>query len=195
MQQQKTNTPLLANGAATEEVKIVQPVSLRQGRGARLSFLGGRKKDQKSEQGRSAPHTNGDGPGNHHAHEDESGSTGRSRSLSKENVNRRSFFRTHSSPENTRPNTQVNGADMSLGGSGRMETSGMDWVTDSGGPRESSGVSGMPDKERVLSDQSSGGGGPGGMLNVGSVRKRLSLLRLGKKTSKGSGLMGSLDEE
>src|SRR5689334_9751243 len=31
------------NGAITEEATIVQPVSLRQGRGPRLSFLGGRK--------------------------------------------------------------------------------------------------------------------------------------------------------
>lgn len=30
---------------------------------------------------------------------------------------------------------------------------------------------------------------------VGNVRKRLSMLKLGKKSSKGSGLMGSLDEE
>lgn len=30
---------------------------------------------------------------------------------------------------------------------------------------------------------------------VGNVRKRLSMLKLGKKSSKGSVLMGSLDEE
>jgi hypothetical protein len=35
----------------------------------------------------------------------------------------------------------------------------------------------------------------GGARKVGNVRKRLSMLKLGKKSSKGSGLMGSLDEE
>ena len=34
-----------------------------------------------------------------------------------------------------------------------------------------------------------------GVKSIGSVRKRLSMLKLGKKASKGSGLMGSLDEE
>ena len=39
-----------------------------------------------------------------------------------------------------------------------------------------------------------GGGGGAGLIKRGSVRKRLSLLKLGKKSSKAA-LMGSLDEE
>ena len=54
-----------------------------------------------------------------------------------------------------------------------------------------------PSQASVKDDQSSegGGGGGGGLLTKkGSVRKRLSMLKLGKKSSR-AGLMGSLDEE
>ena len=96
----------------------------------------------------------------------------------------------------------------------------MDWVTDSGSGGMSPGGVGLgmvqpkesldggshrntfgPGGDKTFSDHSSSGGGgsSGGMLHVGSVRKRLSLLRLGssKKSlgSKGNGVMGSLDEE
>jgi len=188
-QPQKTGGPLLANGATTEEVKILQPISLRQGRGARLSFLGGRKKDAK-ENVPPLPHINGDG----HAYEDETSALSRSRSTGKENGNRRSFFRGHSSSENAvgRSGGYTNGTEMSPAtvGGGRVDQS-MDWVTDSGAARESTDATAV-DRERTLSDQGSGGGG---IQSLGSVRKRLSILRLGKKSSKGNGLMGSLDEE
>ncbi|KAK0634336.1 hypothetical protein B0T17DRAFT_502010 [Bombardia bombarda] len=219
-----TTSPLLTNGVKSEEVSIIQPVSLRNGRGARLSFLGGRKKDhpqqqqQQQQQSQQAPpkpessspyspvsppipqingdvanhHTNND---HHQAHEDESGdASSRSRSMSKDNSNRRSFFRSHSSDRRV----QVNGMDVSGGGGGA--NSGADWMTDSGGARESSDMSAL-DKEKMFlsSDHNGGGGGGGGgmggMLHVGSVRKRLSILRLGKKSSKGNGIMTSLDEE
>ncbi|RSL97621.1 hypothetical protein CDV31_012947 [Fusarium ambrosium] len=43
---------------------------------------------------------------------------------------------------------------------------------------------------------SSGGGGGGGSLGKkNSVRKRFSMLKIGRKSSKGNGMMGSLDEE
>ncbi|KAK0639107.1 hypothetical protein B0T16DRAFT_394897 [Cercophora newfieldiana] len=191
-QPQKTGGPLLANGASTEEVKILQPISLRQGRGARLSFLGGRKKDAK-ENAPPLPTLNGDT----YAHEDEASAISRSRSIGKENSNgnRRSFFRGHSSSENNAVGPRsggysTNGAEMSPAtvGGGRMDQS-MDWVTDSGNARESTDATAV---DKTLSDQ---GGTVGGIQSLSSVRKRLSILRLGKKSSKGNGLMGSLDEE
>lgn len=98
---------------------------------------------------------------------------------------------------------------------------GMDWVTDSSGVGGSTAVgggsaggyslgSGTPSaaeggggKGGIFVESTSaynGGGGGGGFAAMGagvggSVRKRLSILRLGKKSSKGSGMMGSLDEE
>lgn len=169
--------PLLANGATTEEVKIVQPVSLRQGRGARLSFLGSRKKDQAPAP--PVPQINGDHP------TEEESNLSRSRSVSKDNPNRRSFFRAHAPSESTRSN----GTEMSpaVPGGPRPDVSGVDWVSDLA-PRESGDPNAL-DKEKSQSDHS------GGMLHVGNVRKRLSILRLGKKSSRGNGGMGSLDEE
>ncbi|KAK4442243.1 putative dedicator of cytokinesis protein 1 [Podospora aff. communis PSN243] len=193
-QPQKTGGPLLANGATTEEVKILQPVSLRQGRGARLSFLGGRKKDAK-ENTPPVPQLNGD----HHHHEDEGSNLSRNRSIGKENGNRRSFFRGHSSSESNTAGARsagyTNGAEMSPATvrSGRIDHS-MDWVTDLGAARESTDATAV-DKERTLVASEHGSSTVGGMQSLGSVRKRLSILRLGKKSSKGNGLMVSLDEE
>jgi hypothetical protein len=70
----------------------------------------------------------------------------------------------------------VNGADVS----------GNDWVTESAG-RESSSYAPSADKENTDSSV--------GQSKTGSVRKRLSLLKLGRKTSKAGAAMGSLDEE
>ncbi|KAK0613299.1 hypothetical protein B0T14DRAFT_498830 [Immersiella caudata] len=193
-QPQKTGGPLLANGATTEEVKILQPVSLRQGRGARLSFLGGRKKDTK-ENTPPVPQINGD----NHAYENEGSNLSHSRSIGKENGNRRSFFRGHSSSDSNAAGARSagysNGTEMSPAtvGGGRIDQS-MDWVTDSGAARESTDATAV-DKERTLSSSEHGSSTVSGIQSLGSVRKRLSILRLGKKSSKGSGLMGSLDEE
>ncbi len=95
----------------------------------------------------------------------------RKRSQSRDNPNRLSFFRAHSSDK-----PQTNGHDLS---------GGTDWVTDSG-PRESTD-GGSLDKDRVAVD--------GGVAKMGSVRKRLSLLKLGRKASKGNDVMGAVDEE
>jgi dedicator of cytokinesis protein 3 len=156
---------VISNGTTAEDSSIVQPVSLRQGRGTRLSFLGGRKKEPQQTNGEPQP-LNGD---------IETAST-RSRSLSKDNLHRRSFFRSHSQDVVAQP---PNGNDTS------------DWVTDSGG-RESTETS-IAEKlarngEKMQQDQP-------GVVKMGSVRKRLSLLKLGKKNSKGGGVMNSVDEE
>jgi dedicator of cytokinesis protein 3 len=192
-QPQNLGGPLLANGATTGEVKIIQPISLRQGRGARLSFLGGRKKDQK-EGIPPVPQING----NSHAQEDESAGMSRSHGLGGDALNRRSFFRTtYSASENAvvRPPGHTNGhTEMSpatVGRSSRVDQS-MDWVTDSGLPRDSSDATAL-EKEKSFPDH--GSSGASGMLHMGGVKKRLSILRLGKKNSKGSGVMGSVDEE
>ncbi|KAK3320552.1 hypothetical protein B0T19DRAFT_361212 [Cercophora scortea] len=191
----------LTNGTIIDEVSIVQPVSLRQGRGARLSFLSGRKKDlPKAEPSPPpVPQINGtDHTGVGHQDDSATSTSSRSRShskdaanrsLSKEASNRRSFFRTTHSTASDRPSVQVNGADMSGG------ASGMDWVTDSGGPRESTDNSAIEREKAAMALSGPDHGGSGGMLHVGNVRKRLSILRLGKKSSKAGGLMTSLDEE
>lgn len=167
-QHHKSNSSNANNMSA--EVSTVQPVSLRQGRGARLSFLGGRKKDaqpgQTQTNGDQSQQLNGDA---------ETASSG-SRSLSKDNPNRRSFFRAHSSDDQRLPRNGTNGTD----------TSAPEWTTESM-PRES--------MDTAITEKHQSGGDLSGVKSIGSVRKRLSMLKLGKKASKGSGLMGSLDEE
>lgn len=167
-QHHKSNSSNANNMSA--EVSTVQPVSLRQGRGARLSFLGGRKKDaqpgQTQTNGDQSQQLNGDA---------ETASSG-SRSLSKDNPNRRSFFRAHSSDDQRLPRSGTNGTD----------TSAPEWTTESM-PRES--------MDTAITEKHQSGGDLSGVKSIGSVRKRLSMLKLGKKASKGSGLMGSLDEE
>ncbi|KAK3387312.1 hypothetical protein B0H63DRAFT_541581 [Podospora didyma] len=194
LQPQLSNGVPLTNGTGNEQVSLIQPITLRQGRGARLSFLGGRKKDQpKASSPPSLPQiplANGDGHRAAPPHEDESGSTA-GRSRSKDNPNRRSFFRsTPSSSDHTRPSVQINGGDASG-----------DWVTDSGEPRESldpdTSASVSLEREKAAAAAATAAAmvdhhSSGGMLNV---RKRLSILRLGKKSSRGNGLMTSLDEE
>jgi dedicator of cytokinesis protein 3 len=63
-------------------------------------------------------------------------------------------------------------------------------ATAPGGRRKSSDLS-----RTLSSKENSDPNAAGGERKVGNVRKRLSMLKLGKKSSKGSGLMGSLDEE
>ncbi|KAK1834532.1 hypothetical protein QBC39DRAFT_252207 [Podospora conica] len=154
--QPSLTSPLLTNGThATEEVKTVKPVSIRHGRGARLSFLGGgkhsSKKDSVSSPPPPVPQVNG-----HHHHQREESDLGGGAGAG----NRRSFFRHGGGGSSTGEYTLGSGADGK------------------GGMFFESGASAYS------------GGGVGG-----SVRKRLSILRLGKKSSKGSGMMGSLDEE
>jgi len=67
----------------------------------------------------------------------------------------------------------------------------MDWVTDSG-PRESTDGTTLDREKATLEGTGTGGGG---VVKMGSVRKRLSLLKLGRKASKGNDLMVAVDEE
>ncbi|KAL2759794.1 hypothetical protein ACRALDRAFT_1074067 [Sodiomyces alcalophilus JCM 7366] len=169
---QSSMAAVMSNGLSilSEEASVVQPVSIRPGRGARLSLLGGRKRDPSS-----SPQTNGDKSG---AHENGEVLNGRSKSMDRDPNSRRNFFR---SPAvgGTPPN-------------GAADAEGSEWVTDSGGRQSSDVRSSTADKEDDERLPPSGGNG---LTKKGSVRKRFSMLRLGKKTSRGNVLMGSVDEE
>ncbi|KAF7559219.1 hypothetical protein G7046_g4943 [Stylonectria norvegica] len=152
--QQNMGTTL--NGVTTEEASVIQPVSLRQ-RGARLSFLGGKKKEP-------------DPPAEH---EEDSGdpetssihSHGHSISQTTSKENRRhSFFRVQSTEEKHH--------DV-----------------------PASPLVGKESFEHVVTSEDSGTEKPAVLAKKGSVRKRLSMLKIGKKSGKANGMMGSLDEE
>ncbi len=201
---------------ATEEATLVRPVSLRQGRGARLSFLGGRKKDQKEvnsdhqpiHEEEPATPTSKPNP----SHPKDSGSFG----------NRRSFFRTvPSTPETGTASPraghngypplhplQTNGIAPSAngewptdasGGSGSETYASMSPAVVASGGSEKDGYQPRVYETHVLAGQ--GQAPPPGQSiagHVGSVRKRLSILRLGKKSSKeraAAGGLGGVDEE
>ncbi|KAH7347229.1 hypothetical protein B0T11DRAFT_140488 [Plectosphaerella cucumerina] len=154
---------ILTNGVAVEEAPAVQPVSILQGRGARLSFLGGRKKEL----------TNGD-----HAHAEPDTASDRSKSIDKErNNNRRSMIR----------NGTTEGLNLQL-----VNTENSEWLTDSGDQRSADARTTGSDRE--LDEKSLGSNGVGA-ARLGSVRKRLSMLKLGRKTSRERGVMKSVDEE
>jgi hypothetical protein len=138
-------------------------VSILQGRGARLSFLGGRKKEL----------TNGD-----HAHAEPDTASDRSKSIDKErNNNRRSMIR----------NGTTEGLNLQL-----VNTENSEWLTDSGDQRSADARTTGSDRE--LDEKSLGSNGVGA-ARLGSVRKRLSMLKLGRKTSRERGVMKSVDEE
>lgn len=163
---------------------------MRQSRGARLSFLGGRKKEHHS-----PPSTQINGGQQPISEVDESpAKTQESR--------RTSFFRSHSyenAPSKAGSNASVsasNGTHASNGPLSRSNTYASDWVTDSGGGSRGSYdtrmLSGTPvdsiDKERE-------GSGGAATPKLGGVKKRLSLLKLGTRKGKNNGIMGALNEE
>lgn len=136
-----------------------------QGRGARMSFLGGRKKEM----------TNGD-----HSHPEPDTASDRSKSMDKERGNRRSMIR----------NGVPDGLPLQL-----VHTENSEWLTDSG-DRGSADARTHPSELEEKSLGSNGLGiGQGGAARLGSVRKRLSMLKLGRKTSRERGVMKSVDEE
>lgn len=147
------NIGVSVNGVTTEEASVIRPVSKR---GTRLSFLGGSKKKEPE-----LP-TEPEEP----AVDIETASNlsrSLSRSQSKEQNRRHSFFRAQSHDEKH--------------------------------PESPGGLS-----SRGSFDQQFGGGNERAVENKipskkGSVRKRFSMLKLGRKGSKGNGMMGSLDEE
>lgn len=166
----------------------MQPVSLRQSRGARLSFLGGRKKEQPP-----SAHMNG---GQTISEE------GSGESPTRAHDSRRlSFFRAPSH-ENQRPT----GGSISMSGSNgavangplpKSGTEGSDWVTDSGGGSrvsyDTNARSGNTPVDSFEKERESSGGA--GTPRLGGVKKRLSLLKLGKRTGRSNGMMGALNEE
>lgn len=221
----------IPNGVITEEATLVQPVSLRQGRGPRLSFLGGRKKD----------HTPKEVNGDNHAipEEAEPISSNKSNTSAKDGAttNRRSFFRTL--PQVTTTVTADAGTASARAGHGgvqQVQTNGTDsgntsatdaggWGTEISGSRggssevlasmspamgsfsEKDGHQARVYETRVNNNGHHQGhaspqphGGHSSIMGhgVGSVRKRLSILRLGKKSSRergGVNGLGGLDEE
>jgi dedicator of cytokinesis protein 3 len=152
----------LTNGTAVvEEASAARPISVRQ-RGARLSFLGAKRKDSQPSNGEATTptHTNGDTPTNGQA------------TKSKDNANRRSFFRTQPS---------VGGTTTS------SEPGPLHWL-----PEQFSRKS-----EDVVDVMDRGSDGdPDGLplMKKASLRKRFSTLKLGNKRSK-TALLGGLAEQ
>lgn len=179
------------------EVSTVQPISLRQGRGARLSFLGGRKKDSISG---APPSSHGEpiispstasGESNK-THESSSGGVG----------HRLSFFRSPPSFENHHPPTayavpsSISNGTQSNGPLSKSGTEGSDWVTDSGGGSRASYDTHMlsnPASSELIAKEREASGGAG-TPRLGGVKKRLSILRLGKRAGR-SNTMGAVSEE
>ncbi|ROV86899.1 hypothetical protein VMCG_10879 [Cytospora schulzeri] len=171
-----------ANG--TTEVSTVQPVPLRPGRGARLSFLGGRKKEapqQLQQQNGELGHIS---------------ETGNSENNSKGVDNHRRSVLRSQSYENQRPGLGMAGSATNgthpNGPVSRSGTEASEWVTDSGSHAShdtrvlaGTSVDSLESKERESV----------GVPRLGSVKKRLSMLMLSKKPGKGNGEMDALDEE
>lgn len=114
---------------------------------------------------------------------------------------RLSFFRAPSN-ENQRPtggNIPASGSNgaVSNGPLPKSGTEGSDWVTDSGGGSRGSYDtnfrSGTTQVESIDKERESSGGA--GTPRLGGVKKRLSLLKLGKRTGRSNGMMGALNEE
>ncbi|KAL2167255.1 hypothetical protein VTG60DRAFT_1483 [Thermothelomyces hinnuleus] len=216
------STSTVTNGVVAEEATIVQPVSLRQGRGPRLSFLGGRKKDQQP-----SKEVNGD---HHHQPIQEepepvatNGSNNTPSSAAKEPP-RRSLFRTLPLIATTDAGSasareraglhpvQTNGTDLSYPhGSTAVgsEVKGGGSETNSAATTPG-GILGEKDgygakvyetpyaQTQQQQQQQQHAGGHTSLMGhgVGSVRKRLSMLKLGKKSSRErSGGLGGVDEE
>lgn len=185
------------NGNA--EVSTVQPVSLRQGRGARLSFLGGRKKDSVQSPPLPPPSSNGEpmmSPST------ASGEFGKGHESAGGHGHRLSFFRAPPSFENQQPAYAVpssvsNGTQQSNGPLTKSGTEGSDWVTDSGGGSRAShdthAVSNAPSSDLIAKEREASGGAGTPKLG-GMMKKRLSLLKLGKRTGR-SNTMGAVSEE
>ncbi|KAI8634268.1 SH3 domain-containing protein [Xylariaceae sp. FL1651] len=159
----------LTNGTAIlEEASAAQPISMRQ-RGARLSFLGGKRKDSQQSNGdiSNSVHTKGENSESNSQH-----------SRSKENPNRRTIFRTQSTDTNSSSNYHR-----------------------TNGSTDAATFPSVPDRSRKskeiidVVEGDFGRSGDGGVLRMGSVRKRLSILKLGKKPSKPNGIMAGVNEE
>lgn len=159
----------------------MQPVPLRPGRGARLSFLGGRKKEAPPQQNGELGHISEAGSSEHNSKGADS--HGRSNFRSQSHENQRPGPGTAGSASNgTHPNGPVS----------RSGTEASEWVTDSGSHAShdtrilaGTSVDSLETKERESV----------GVPRLGSVKKRLSMLMLSKKPGKGNGEMDALHEE
>ncbi|KAF3765979.1 hypothetical protein M406DRAFT_88784 [Cryphonectria parasitica EP155] len=182
-----------SNGAV--EVNTVQPVSLRQSRGARLSFLGGRKKDPST----SAAHMSTNGV----QHPIPETTKDDSAPVATEESWRKSVFPSSQSYENQRPSpggygvsTSASNGTLPHGPLSRSGTDTSDWVTDSGGSSHASYDTNALSGTLVNSiDRERESVGGTGTPKLGSVKRRLSLLKLGGKKTKSLAMMGALNEE
>lgn len=176
----------------TAEVNTVQPVSLRQSRGARLSFLGGRKKEHPP-----SAHMNLNGGQNTIPE------VADIEVPAMQEPPRKNIFRSHSHEiQQSMPrlghgvSISASNGTHSNGSLTRSATDTSDWVTDSGrgsrGSHDTHVLSGTLvssiDKER----DSSGGAG---MPKMSGMKKRLSMLKLGGRKGKTNTMMGALSEE
>ncbi|EAQ84099.1 hypothetical protein CHGG_10503 [Chaetomium globosum CBS 148.51] len=236
------STSTVPNGAVTEEATLVQPVPLQKGRGPRLSFLGGRKKDQQpprdvnSDQHQAAIQEEPE-------HASSAAKSTTSSTKEAPTNNRRSFFRTLpqvSASEAGRASSRERGGgghtngtgagpyyapsqpsqshlpDLSPGGSEVISSSSPATINGGGGGGGGFGggekgayhahvYEATPPPQEGHGSSSPGAapsqGGHSSIMGlghgVGSVRKRLSILRLGKKSSRerGGGGLGGVDEE
>ncbi|KAI0435866.1 SH3 domain-containing protein [Xylaria telfairii] len=158
----------LTNGTAiVEEASTVQPITLRQ-RGARLSFLGGKTKGARQANGETSSFTHMTG---------ETSESNSQYSKSKDNLSR--ILRSQS-------------IDTVNSGSNHHPRNGSVDVTGSASILDRS------NKSRDLVDIIEGDFSrsiESGVLRMGSVRKRLSILKLGKKPSRSNGIVGGVHEE
>ncbi|KAL8377349.1 hypothetical protein RB595_008164 [Gaeumannomyces hyphopodioides] len=217
-------THTYTNSMGQNEVSTVKPVSLRQGRGARLSFLGGRKKDNSPLSSTPqieimSPGVNGDsghqnGPASSFPPSPVNGDSTDALSLpsrmaSKDNANRRSFFRPNPAEKSNYSVTttvSANGPPPPSKGSDSKESG--DWTRDFSGTASNAGtgngigtgpgpgrksVDGRRSEDKYGGDGSAAADAP--ISSKGSVRKRFSMLKIGRKGSKHHGTMGSLHEE
>ncbi|KAI1135738.1 hypothetical protein F5Y05DRAFT_158611 [Hypoxylon sp. FL0543] len=168
----KASTSVVNTTSIVEEAAAAQPISMKQ-RGTRLSFLGGRKKDSQQ--------SNGDASSSKQAKNDSDSNSQASKS--KDNPNRRSIFRTQSSDTNISSNPYAQSKPPYPNGVADLTTP--DWTFDRS--RKSKEIVDIAEKEF---DRSSDGG-----MGFNSVKKRLSILKLGKKPSKPNGFMGGVNEE
>lgn len=162
---QWTNIAAPLNGTKVEETSIVRQVSLRQ-RSARLSFLPGRKQQHQQQQ----PETDQQSETvTVNGSPESKASHRRSRSFGK-GARRQSIFKSQSMDEGLQDNT-----------------SGM-------GRRGSSASKGSFDRKSSIDEHVTEAEIPP-VKRTGSVRKRLSLFKMGIKSNKSGGVMGSVDEE
>ncbi|KAK2597971.1 Deoxycytidine kinase 1 [Conoideocrella luteorostrata] len=164
------------NGGQPEEASIVRQVSLKQ-RSARLSFLPGRRQ-QENEPSADAEKVNGS-PESKISHS-------RSRSFGK--GRRQNLFRSQSADDGSQENANPTPKNVkqSTNTDNTIATNGMSRRGSSASKasldRSSSIEEDMPEKEVPVK-------------RTGSMRKRLSLLKIGMKGNKRGGVMGSVDEE